>query len=180
MSSEQFFEFARFVWFVGFVGFTRFVAFLELVGYGPSHITRHPSLITCFLFILTRPSLHPRFTTLLNRISVIFAYQFHGSLFQVCGDHLFDHVLCADRVTRPKPAPDMIQQILSKSSLGPDEALYVGDMTIDIETGREANVKTVAVITGSSHREEVVPLKPFAIIDQVGEVAGILEGIQAR
>ncbi|MCK5014610.1 MAG: HAD family hydrolase [Candidatus Omnitrophica bacterium] len=90
-------------------------------------------------------------------------------------DHAFDRVLCADRVDRPKPAAEMLEKILEKCSLDPDEALYVGDMTIDVQTGRAAGVKTVAVMTGSSSREELAAQKPFAVIDQVIEVAGILD-----
>jgi phosphoglycolate phosphatase len=90
-------------------------------------------------------------------------------------DRAFDRVLCADRVIHPKPNPEMLVKILADCSLEPEEALYVGDMTIDIETGHAAGVKTVAVVTGSSRREEMAPLKPFAIVDRVMEVAGILE-----
>ena len=89
--------------------------------------------------------------------------------------HAFDHVLCADSVTQPKPDAEMLNQILARSSLNPDEAVYVGDMTIDVKAGREAGIKTVAVVTGSSNREELASLKPFAIIDHVLETAQILE-----
>ena len=90
-------------------------------------------------------------------------------------DHTFGHVLCADNVTQPKPAAEMLEKILAKFSLGPDDALYVGDMTIDVKAGREAGIKTVAVVTGSSNREELAFLKPFAIIDHVLKTAQILE-----
>jgi len=68
----------------------------------------------------------------------------------------------------------MLQKILAKFSLDPSEALYVGDMTIDVETGRAAGVKTATVITGSSDREEIARLKPLRIMDNVLEVADIL------
>lgn len=90
----------------------------------------------------------------------------------------FDYVLCGDKVTRPKPAADILEQILKKFSLTPNEALYVGDMTIDVETGNKAGVKTVAVVTGSSTREELASLKPFKIIDQVSQVAQIVEDLK--
>lgn len=87
----------------------------------------------------------------------------------------FDHVLCGDKVENPKPAADILEQILVKFALTPDEALYVGDMTIDVETGHEAGVKTVVVVTGSSTKEEIARLKPFKIIDHVLEAAEIVE-----
>jgi len=90
-------------------------------------------------------------------------------------DDYFEHVLCADKVRNAKPAPDLLMQILEKFSLSPDEAIYVGDMAIDIETGHGAKVRTVAVVTGSSTQEEIVSLKPFRIIRNISEVADIVE-----
>ncbi len=86
----------------------------------------------------------------------------------------FDHVVCGDEVKHPKPAPDMLTQILTKYSLDPSEALYVGDMTIDVQAGQAAGIKTAAVITGSSDREEIIRLKPLRIMDHILDVADIL------
>lgn len=88
---------------------------------------------------------------------------------------VFDCVLCGDKVAHPKPAADILRQILARFSLSPDQALYVGDMTIDVETGHKAEVKTVAVITGSSVKEEIARLKPLRIIDHIAQIKGILE-----
>ena len=88
--------------------------------------------------------------------------------------HLFDCVLCADKVARPKPAPDLLFQIIKRCAGKVPEALYVGDMTIDVQTGRRAGVKTIAVTTGSSTRAEIRRQKPFKVIDRVTKVSGIL------
>jgi 2-phosphoglycolate phosphatase len=87
---------------------------------------------------------------------------------------LFDHVLCGDEISDPKPSPVMLQQILRKFALSPEEALYVGDMTIDVQTGHAAGVRTVTVITGSSDREEIARLKPLKIMEHISEVEEIL------
>lgn len=92
----------------------------------------------------------------------------------------FDYVLCGDKVAHPKPAADILEKILKKFSLTPDEAVYIGDMTIDVETGHMAGIKTVAVVTGSSTREELVSAKPFKIIDQISQVARIVEELRSR
>lgn len=89
----------------------------------------------------------------------------------------FDHVLCADKVAQPKPAPDILEKILKKFSLTADEALYVGDMTVDVEAGNRAGIKTVAVVTGSSTKSELASLKPFKIIAKVSQVAQIVDDI---
>jgi len=92
---------------------------------------------------------------------------------------VFDYVLCGDKVAHPKPAADILEKILKKFSLTPDEALYIGDMTIDVETGNKAGIKTVAVVTGSNTREELVSARPFKIIDQVSQVAQIVEELSS-
>jgi len=89
-------------------------------------------------------------------------------------DQDFSYVLCADKVKRPKPAADVLLGILKKSRFRADEALYVGDMVIDVQTGRKAKIKTVAVTTGSSTRKELKDSKPHAIVASIFEVSEIL------
>lgn len=93
---------------------------------------------------------------------------------------LFTMVLCGDRVKRPKPAGEMLTTILRKMKKSPREALYVGDMTIDVQTGHAARVDTVAVLTGSSLQEDIFPLNPYKIIDNMGKFLAILEEEQAQ
>ena len=92
----------------------------------------------------------------------------------------FDYVLCGDKVEHPKPAADILERILKKFSLMPDEALYVGDMVIDVDTGNRAGVRTVAVVTGSSTKEELSSCKPFKVIDRVSQIAEIVEDLRGR
>jgi len=89
----------------------------------------------------------------------------------------FDYVLCGDRVHRPKPYPDILKTIMLKFDLCPAQCLYVGDMTIDIQTGQRAGIKTVAVVTGSSTKEELRELKPYALIKDIRDLVKILEDI---
>jgi len=86
----------------------------------------------------------------------------------------FDYVLCADKARRPKPYPDMLRQILRHFSLASREAVYVGDMTIDIQSGRRARVKTVAVAGGSSRKKELAALKPMAVIRRIADLLKVV------
>ncbi len=92
----------------------------------------------------------------------------------------FDYVLCGDKIKRPKPYPDMLKLILKKYGLIVHEALYVGDMTIDVKTGNSARVRTVAVLTGSSTREEIAALKPFEIIPRISQVTKIIRDLESN
>lgn len=86
----------------------------------------------------------------------------------------FDMILCGDKVKKAKPAPDILKAILKTFSLKTAEALYVGDMGIDIKTGKSARVKTVAVATGSNTPAELKAMKPFAVIKNVSAVRKFL------
>lgn len=95
-------------------------------------------------------------------------------------NELFDLVVCGDQVERPKPAGDMLVKILEAFSLGAEEAVYVGDMVVDVETGRAAGVKTVAVLTGSSHEQEIRDAAPLEIIRGMPEFIPLLERMQQK
>jgi len=87
-------------------------------------------------------------------------------------DHLkirdyFDYVLCGDKLKRAKPYPDILRAILKRLSVKPAAAVYVGDMTVDVVTGRRARVKTIAVLTGSSAKKEIKALRPDGLIKNI-------------
>ena len=83
-------------------------------------------------------------------------------------------VLCADKVQRPKPHPDMLIKIMRLLKVRKEETLYVGDMTIDVLTGRGARVRTVAVATGSSTTAQLKRLKPWRVIDKMSRLKTII------
>lgn len=87
----------------------------------------------------------------------------------------FDYVVCADNVEHPKPEKDMLVNILKKFSLMPEEALYVGDMGIDVQAGQNAGVRTVAVVSGSNTRQELESFNADWIIERISEVEGIVK-----
>lgn len=86
----------------------------------------------------------------------------------------FDYILCADKVKKGKPSPILLRQIVKKFSLKPREAIYVGDMGIDIIAGKRAGIKTIAVLTGSCSRAELRELEPAKIFQNVSFIPGLL------
>ena len=86
----------------------------------------------------------------------------------------FDYVLCADRLKRGKPHPDIIRKIMEKLSVRPEYTIYAGDMFIDVLAGRRARVKTVAVLTGSSSRQELKKEKPWKIMRKITDLPAYL------
>lgn len=64
-------------------------------------------------------------------------------------------VLGPDLVSHAKPHPAMLRRCLELLGAGPDEAVYIGDMVLDVETAARAGVPVVLVSGGSSSDEEL-------------------------
>ncbi len=87
----------------------------------------------------------------------------------------FDMVFCADKTRMPKPNPGMLLMALKRKKSTKDEAFFVGDMDIDIHTGKSAGVRVVAVSTGSSTLKELKTLHPYRIIPKIAKLKNIIK-----
>jgi HAD superfamily hydrolase (TIGR01509 family) len=82
----------------------------------------------------------------------------------------FDVVLGPDTAGAAKPHPVMLQRALEALRVSADEALYVGDMTIDLETARAAKVKVALVATGSLSKDELIAAGAEIVLDSLEQV----------
>lgn len=72
-----------------------------------------------------------------------------------------------------KPEPIMVECVLKKLSISPDDAVIVGDrLYTDIATGANAGVDTICVLSGEAtmHDIESGTVKPTWIFDSVKEI----------
>lgn len=90
----------------------------------------------------------------------------------------FDAVLGSDSVEERKPSPKPVFQILRMFSVAPEEAVIVGDSGFDIEAGRTAGVKTVAVTYGFRAVEFL--READVLIDDMRELKLKLEEFQGK
>jgi phosphoglycolate phosphatase len=86
-----------------------------------------------------------------------------------------DAVLGPEDVARPKPAPDMLTAALQRLRVAPREALYVGDMCVDVETARAAGVTVWVVPTGSDGAEALARARPDHLLHGLAEVPELIE-----
>jgi 2-phosphoglycolate phosphatase len=86
----------------------------------------------------------------------------------------FTVVLGPEDVERPKPAPDMLLAGVARLSISAGEALYIGDMTVDIQTARAAGVQVWSVPTGSDDRETLLAAHPDRLLRDLSEAAELL------
>ena len=80
---------------------------------------------------------------------------------------LFDYVLCADKLKNRKPHPEILIKIMKKFKVNRAQALYVGDMSIDVQAGKRAKIDTIAVLTGSHTRGDLWKEEPMGIFANV-------------
>jgi phosphoglycolate phosphatase len=85
-----------------------------------------------------------------------------------------DLVLGPEDVPHPKPAPDMLRAALSRLAVPAAEALYVGDMTVDVQTARAAGVRVWVVATGSDEAETLARANPDRLLKDLHELPALL------
>ncbi|MCX7927202.1 MAG: HAD family hydrolase [Candidatus Omnitrophica bacterium] len=86
----------------------------------------------------------------------------------------FVSVLCADKVVLPKPYPDILLGLIKKLKVSADQTLYIADMVIDVEAGKNAGIRTIIVSTGSSSVREIRRKKPWKIFSSLFEIKKFL------
>jgi pyrophosphatase PpaX len=80
---------------------------------------------------------------------------------QVAGlEVAFDIIVGADEVTNPKPHPEPVLKALELLGANAGETVFIGDSRHDIECGRDAGVKTAAVLWGPFDRSHLADLEP--------------------
>ena len=91
---------------------------------------------------------------------------------------LFEVIVGADDVVNPKPHAEPVLKALALLDCGADDAVYIGDSTHDMESGRAAGVKTAAVLWGPFGREELARTDPDWWLERPEELVGVLLGEQ--
>jgi phosphoglycolate phosphatase len=74
----------------------------------------------------------------------------------------------------PKPAPNMLLLALTRLGIGTSEAVYIGDMTIDIQTGRAAGVTVWSVPTGSDDIAVLRAARPDRLLNKLTDLIDLL------
>jgi phosphoglycolate phosphatase len=82
----------------------------------------------------------------------------------------FDVVLGPEDVAAPKPAPDMLLEAMARLGVSPAQVLYIGDMTVDIQTARAAGVTVWVVATGTDTAEKLDAAGPDRRIGSLAEL----------
>lgn len=86
---------------------------------------------------------------------------------------LFVTSRCADEA-QSKPHPQMVEEILNFTGVDPAAAVMVGDTEFDLNMAANAGIGAIGVAYGVHHRERLLRLSPWALIDEFPALPGVL------
>lgn len=89
-------------------------------------------------------------------------------------DHC-DVFIPRDSVKKVKPDPEHLSAVLRALNVSGEEAVMVGDHTIDIEAGKKLGMKTIGVTTGRINREQFEKAGADYILREASEIGQLLE-----
>jgi phosphoglycolate phosphatase-like HAD superfamily hydrolase len=82
----------------------------------------------------------------------------------------FTHVVTALDTDKPKPSPEALIKAVRAMDVQMCDCVIVGDSVVDVQAGKSAGAKTVAVLTGLYSRAELSAANPDLIIADVSEL----------
>ncbi|MBI4374350.1 MAG: HAD-IA family hydrolase [Deltaproteobacteria bacterium] len=85
----------------------------------------------------------------------------------------FDAVIGSESGFPKKPDPAVIIHLLKQFGISPQEAIFIGDSRVDIETGKNAGILTCGVTFGYRSEEEIREAKPDFVISELGELKSL-------
>ncbi len=86
----------------------------------------------------------------------------------------FRAIVGPDLAGARKPDARHVLRALEEAGCSPDDALFVGDMPIDIAAARNASIDVAVVTTGSSSYEQLVSAKPDYLLDRFSDLVHIV------
>ena len=89
-------------------------------------------------------------------------------------DHFFETVLGPEDVPHRKPAPDMLLTAIQRLGVSKETTLYVGDMSVDVQTAQAAQIQVWVVPTGSEDREKILESQPGYLLENLDELTAKL------
>jgi phosphoglycolate phosphatase len=98
----------------------------------------------------------------------------------VAGLGLRDHFLAVhggDSFARKKPDPEGVFSILRRAQVSPEQAMMVGDSSVDIRTARNAGIRACGVLYGFQP-ESLSDPAPDLLVDRMEQLADSILGTQ--
>lgn len=88
-------------------------------------------------------------------------------------DSYFFEVIGGDQALPKKPAPDSVLSLMTKTGAGRGETVFIGDSNVDIQTAKNAGIKSIIVTYGFESLSSIQSQKPDFIVDRLGAVLNL-------
>jgi phosphoglycolate phosphatase len=113
-----------------------------------------------------------------NKTKIILSNKKDMFIKRILNDHkltkYFKEIHGGDTLPCLKPDPYAINKMIIKYRVPKDRVLFVGDMTVDIETGKRAKVRTCAVTYGFDDKDKLKKHRPDFLIDDLMELKDLI------
>lgn len=90
-------------------------------------------------------------------------------------NHFFLDCYGPDRGVPPKPDPAMLKSLMMVMNSSAEETLYVGDMTLDVQTARNAGVCVALIPTGGGSLEELRSAGPDFLLSNFSDILKLVK-----
>lgn len=81
---------------------------------------------------------------------------------------------------RRKPAPDMVETALKELGISADEAVYVGDSDVDLQTARNSGLACISVLWGFRDRDFLVEHGATCMVERPAEIVSLLNQQESK
>jgi len=82
----------------------------------------------------------------------------------------FNTIIGFNDVSEVKPNPEGILKILNKWKIKSSEAIFIGDMTTDVDAGKAAQVKMICVASGLAQKQTLQQHQPDILVDDTKQL----------
>lgn len=80
--------------------------------------------------------------------------------------HFFESSICADEA-QSKPSPDMLNQLLEKWQISPQQAIMIGDTVYDLQMAEQIGMPRIGVSYGVHTKGALLEHEPVHIVDDI-------------
>ena len=94
----------------------------------------------------------------------------------LCRDYfpdLFDYAVGEKEGVKRKPAPDMVRSALAELGVLAEQAVYIGDSEVDVQTAQNAGLDCICVDWGFRTKKDLVRSGAKTIVSSCDEIRDI-------
>lgn len=98
----------------------------------------------------------------------------------IFGKGLFDCIQGQRQEIRRKPDPEGVFLLLEQMAVSQENCIYIGDSEVDIQTGKNAKVRTVGVSWGFRGRSVLLKAGADCVVDMAEELSAYMDNLRIR